>query len=561
MLKYLALLFVFEVLLTGVHTHPHTASKQVCTHDASARNCWGDYDISTDYYDVIPDTGVIREYWFNIVNTTAAPDGFERVVLSVNGSVPGPTIVADWGDTVVVHVTNFLENNGTSIHWHGVRQNMTNYMDGVPAITQCPIALGHSFTYRWRASQYGSSWYHSHFAVQAWDGIFGGIQINGPATANYDEDKGVLILSDWSHKTAPVLALESAISGPPPQTNGLINGTNVFNGTGSRFETNFVAGTSYRLRLINSAADTHFRFSIDDHILTVISNDFVPIVPYNTTNLSIGIGQRYDVIVHTNKTTTGDFWIRAVPQKECSTNENRDNIRGIVRYNSSSTLEPNTSAYTTIDSCSDEESKNLVPYLSIPVASTPSAIERADANLQRTDVGTVRWAVNGTSFVSQWKYPTLLQSTEGNNTWTKPQIVVKLSGESQWVYFVITSPFNRSHPIHIHGHDFWVLAAGTGAYQSNLSLQFVNGPRRDVVMMPAVGYIVLAILTDNPGAWLVHCHIAWHASEGFALQFLEREDEIESTPGIVDTKSLNELCEAWDKHIDKVGILQDDSGV
>lgn len=71
-----------------------------CTNSADDRSCWGDYDISTNYYDEGPDTGVVREYWWEIVNTTAAPDGIERIILSVNGSVPGPTIIADWGDTV-----------------------------------------------------------------------------------------------------------------------------------------------------------------------------------------------------------------------------------------------------------------------------------------------------------------------------------------------------------------------------------------------------------------------------------------------------------------------------
>lgn len=97
-----------------------------CVNSAEDRSCWGDYDISTNYYDVVPDTGVVREYWFNVENITASPDGRERVVLAVNGSVPGPTIIADWGDEVVVHVTNSLANNGSSIHWHGIRQNYTN---------------------------------------------------------------------------------------------------------------------------------------------------------------------------------------------------------------------------------------------------------------------------------------------------------------------------------------------------------------------------------------------------------------------------------------------------
>jgi hypothetical protein len=75
-----------------------------CTNSESDRSCWGDYDISTNYYDESPDTGVVREYWFDIVNTTAAPDGIERVVLSVNGTVPGPTILLT-GVTQLVSLT------------------------------------------------------------------------------------------------------------------------------------------------------------------------------------------------------------------------------------------------------------------------------------------------------------------------------------------------------------------------------------------------------------------------------------------------------------------------
>ena len=71
-----------------------------CTNSATDRSCWGDYDLSTNYYDVVPDTGVTREYWFNIENGTASPDGREKLVLTINGTFPGPTIIADWGDTV-----------------------------------------------------------------------------------------------------------------------------------------------------------------------------------------------------------------------------------------------------------------------------------------------------------------------------------------------------------------------------------------------------------------------------------------------------------------------------
>jgi hypothetical protein len=108
-------------------------------------------------YDDVFYTGVVREYWLEVVNTTLAPDGYERVVLTINGTIPGPEIVADWGDEIVVHVTNNLENNGTTIHWHGIRQLNTAEFDGVPGVTQCPIPPGGEMTYRFHASQYRTS--------------------------------------------------------------------------------------------------------------------------------------------------------------------------------------------------------------------------------------------------------------------------------------------------------------------------------------------------------------------------------------------------------------------
>lgn len=80
-------------------------------------------------------------------------------------------------------------------------------------------------TYTFKATQYGSSWYHSHYAMQAWDGVFGGIIINGPATANYDVDLGNLFLMEWDHLTASQLYSYVQYTGPPVADSGLINGT------------------------------------------------------------------------------------------------------------------------------------------------------------------------------------------------------------------------------------------------------------------------------------------------------------------------------------------------
>jgi FtsP/CotA-like multicopper oxidase with cupredoxin domain len=119
-----------------------------------------------------------------------------------NKQYPGPRIQACWGDKIRVHIVNKLKYNGTSIHWHGIRQYKTPEMDGVNGITQCPIAPNQTSTYEFYATQYGTSWYHSHYSLQYADGLLGPITIYGPTAASYDEPRDPILLSDWSHRSA-----------------------------------------------------------------------------------------------------------------------------------------------------------------------------------------------------------------------------------------------------------------------------------------------------------------------------------------------------------------------
>ncbi|KAF2807959.1 laccase Lcc4 [Mytilinidion resinicola] len=536
-----------------------TASAAVATCDgntASDRSVWCDYDTSTNYYTDGPTTGVTVEYWLEVTNTTLAPDGFERIVLAVNGTVPGPTIEANWGDTVVIHVTNSLANNGTGIHWHGVRQNYTNMNDGVPSITQCPIAPGESMSYTWKATQYGTSWYHSHFSLQAWEGVYGPIVIHGPATGDYDDDFGAVVLSDWSHDTVDALYTYAQVSGPPLMTTGLINGLNAYNGSGTRFEGTFESGTSYLLRVVNGAIDTHFKFSIDNHTMTVIAADFVPIVPYATDVLDITMGQRYDVIVTADQ-DTANYWMRAIPQSECSNNDDSDNIRAIIRYDSSSTDDPTSTAYDYTDDCIDEDVSDLVPFLSQTVVS-PTGDDLTVA-VGKNANNLFRWQIGTDSFAVEWADPTILQVYNGETSWSDEECVYNLSTSEQWVYWVIETTIPVPHPIHLHGHDFFILASGEfETYSDSVTLNTDNPPRRDVATLPTSGYLVIAFLTDNPGVWLMHCHIGWHTSEGLALQFVERSTEISA---LVDYDTLNSTCAAWETYTAVSGVEEEDSGV
>lgn len=94
-------------------------------------------------YNATPTT---REYEWVITDIVANPDGVFRPMMVINGQFPGPMIVCNEGDTIVVNVVN-QARNATSIHWHGLFQNGTNWNDGTVGITQCPIASGQSFRY------------------------------------------------------------------------------------------------------------------------------------------------------------------------------------------------------------------------------------------------------------------------------------------------------------------------------------------------------------------------------------------------------------------------------
>ena len=165
---------------------------------------------NTDTYEDPPDTGVTQPYHFVIERAYKAPDGVNKSVILVNGQFPGPTITANWGDTINVTVENRIEDEGTSLHWHGFLQKESPWYDGVPGIQQCPIAPGETFTYSFRADLYGTSWYHSHYSGQYADGLQGPIVVFGyvfwamplsrplivprPNTTSYDVDLGPILL-------------------------------------------------------------------------------------------------------------------------------------------------------------------------------------------------------------------------------------------------------------------------------------------------------------------------------------------------------------------------------
>ncbi|KAG0153209.1 hypothetical protein PDIDSM_5059 [Penicillium digitatum] len=164
----------------------------------------------------------IKKFELNLTWDTKAPDGVDRQQALINGQFPGPPLVFDEGDKVEVTVNNFLPFN-TTIHWHGIEKRGTSWSDGVPGVSQRPIAPGGRFVSEFTASQYGTYWYHSHCAGQIMDGLYGPIYIrprditpNLAAMISNDSqahsqinnairDPKLLMISDWFHNTSEEL--------------------------------------------------------------------------------------------------------------------------------------------------------------------------------------------------------------------------------------------------------------------------------------------------------------------------------------------------------------------
>lgn len=101
--------------------------------------------------------------------------------------------------------------------------------------------------------------------------------------------------------------------------------------------------------------------------------------------------------------------------------------------------------------------------------------------------------------IVEWDNPTLLQVYNNDLSFTDTSGVVQLDNADEWAYFVIETRIPLPHPIHLHGHDFYVLAQGQGAYDASTPLNLNNPPRRDTAMLPGSGHLVIALETDNPG--------------------------------------------------------------
>ncbi|ETO76441.1 hypothetical protein F444_08159 [Phytophthora nicotianae P1976] len=263
-------------------------------------------------------------YDFRVTYITSAFDGVALTSFGINDRPAHEALIeATLGQQVQVTVTNELDEP-TCLHWHGLRQLGTQEMDGLSGITQCYIPPNTTALYHFEPDKAGSFWWHSHHSTQYPYGL------RGPLVVHPREDQlqpwEMDIYAEYNVQLADIYHGDPGV--PPMWDSVLINNRGRYNCTAAathgliecsedqpltrfRFET----GKTYLLRLMSMSALAPFEFSIDEHQLRVIAADGDSLKPSELiTNITINIGQRYDLLVTAKNATDkpiGSFWMRA----------------------------------------------------------------------------------------------------------------------------------------------------------------------------------------------------------------------------------------------------------
>lgn len=318
-----------------------------------------------------------RYYNWTIARDIRAPDGIPRLMYTINNNFPGPTIEANQGDTLIIHIRNHIVDEyalekppmsskidsvfpkGTerrlAMHWHGLSMRGSQVMDGAAGFSSCLLEPGEEYTYRFTLlpEDVGTHWYHSHVGTSRVDGLWGMLIVharrdepkllqmhatNKSQPLHWDEEVAIS-LGDHYHEQGPEF-LARYVSrwmqkAEPVPASGLINGKHRFDCEHSRLTevpcpaddlgaevvgeyATFALNPSrkYRLRLVNVGALAEQTFSVDGHTLTVIEADGVLVDPLTVHRLPLSPGQRYSVILN-RVSDMHRVWMRSEMSADC----------------------------------------------------------------------------------------------------------------------------------------------------------------------------------------------------------------------------------------------------
>jgi FtsP/CotA-like multicopper oxidase with cupredoxin domain len=385
------------------------------------------------------------------------------------GQVPGPTIEAQVGDVLEIHVINHLPEP-TVVHWHGLR--IPASMDGTERV-QNPIAPGETFTYRFRVPDAGTFWYHSHFneTVQLKRGLYGALIVRAPDEPVLDADR-TFVLDD--------VELEKNGQIKPPgwwveSHDGREGSIRLVNGR-QEPEVRMAAEQVERWRFVNAASARYVRLSVGGRPFRIIGTGggLVP-EPVTVTEVLLTPADRTEIAV-------GPF-----AEGETLRIETLPFNRGSFKAHRKSEL-----------------------FATVRVGAAAPSVARLPDRLREIEplvTGVVASnRVVRLGFSLGMKHGVEFNINHQQHLYDDPVRV----GDLQVWDVINRSPVH--HPVHQHGFFFQVLEVN-GKARDHLSWD-------DTVNVPAFGSVRLAWLPDDrPGGWMYHCHIIEHHAAGMMGHF------------------------------------------
>ncbi|KAI5324455.1 hypothetical protein L3X38_033528 [Prunus dulcis] len=535
----------------------------------------------------------IRHYKWEVKYEYKSPDCFKKLVITINGRSPGPTILAQQGDTIIVELTNSLWTENVAIHWHGIRQIGTPWSDGTEGVTQCPIVPGDTFKYQFVVDRPGTYLYHAHYGMQREAGLYGSIRVALPdgesEPFSYDFDRSI-ILNDWYHKSTyehavGLSSLNFSWVGDPQslliQGKGRFNcftlttpslDSDVCNATNpecSPYAMTVVPGKTYRLRVASITALSALSFQIEGHNMTVVEADGHYVEPFVVKNLFLYSGETYSVLIKADQDPSRNYWMTT---NVVSRNATTPPGLAILNYypnhprRSPPAVPPAGPAWNNVRSRLDQSLaiKAHQGFIHTPPPTSDRVIVLL--NTQNTVNGHVRWSVNNVSFTHpHTPYLIALKQnlteafdqtsppdgydfvnydiykTPNNTNATVSNGIYRLQFNTT-VDLILQNANTRNpnnsetHPWHLHGHDFWVLGYGEGKFDmfnDPKKYNLVNPIMKNTVPVHRYGWTALRFRADNPGAWAFHCHIESHFFMGMGVVFESGIDKVGKLPSSI----------------------------
>ncbi|KAK8153972.1 conidial pigment biosynthesis oxidase Abr1/brown 1 [Phyllosticta citrichinensis] len=468
---------------------------------------------------------------WDITWVNASPDGHERAVIGINGQWPPPPLEVDVNDTIIANVRNSLGNETTGIHWHGMWQRGSNEMDGAGEITQCGIPPGSTFRYEFVAYPAGTHWCHSHEKGQYPDGLRLPMIVHDNSPESPKAQSGatreiILPVSDWYHDEIPYLLREYL---GPENRQGIMPSpdSNLVNDTTRPTIIDMKPGEKVYIRIVNMGALAFQNIEFDQHDFQVVAIDGVPVKPTTWKGLRITPGQRYDIVLTGLDKPSGNY---AFAVQQAIT---RTKTLGILNYGGRRFVPNNFS----VDESLAGDDFTLQPTTGEKILEpVDQRIVLDSRQLYYKDVGS-RITLGNDSYIAPETpslYTALTTGPAASNPFIYGQVNAYVLQPDSIVEIVINSASNTSldlggvgHPMHLHGHTFQVVSRSDTTFDESTAVWSETPMVRDVVNVAPSGSVVIRLKANNPGVWLLHCHVDFHLSAGMAAVMIEAPEQLQ----------------------------------